>query len=308
MHFKFVCRIILVLSASILILYSEYIDAQTPTLPVSTVSSTTGIKTVGDFSLSIEPTSVMKLSDDQLNELFDKMAAHYSRNAVLFNNIGASYFERKMYDKAETALRRAVVLNNHPAFLTNLSIVYETTKRVPEAIATAQRAVTQSPRYTRGRVQLCELMVSVRRNSDALICYDELAKFAPLDTLGQTLYALSYLRLGNSDRAISIVSPLVRAGEPTPLMYNILGHAYYQKKRFQQATDAFKQGVELDPDSPNLRFNLAMALTASDNRIGALSQYKFVKDQNPEMADKLYRYLYRDKLIYVDDATASKKP
>jgi tetratricopeptide (TPR) repeat protein len=306
MRTKSVCRTILILSASFFAVNSS--EAQTTAPAASAARPTAVAKPATDFSLSIEPRSVINFSDDQLNELFDKMSAQYSRNAVLFNNIGASYFERKMYEKAESALKRAIILNNHPAFLTNLSIVYETTKRVPEAIATAQRAVTQSPRYARGRMQLCELMVSVKRNNDALICYDELAKFAPLDAMGQTLYALSYLRLGNNDRAISLVTPLIRAGQPIPLMYNVLGYAYYQKKKYQQATDAFKQGVELDPESPNLRFNLAMAMTASDNRVGALSQYSFVKEQNPEMADKLYRYLYRDKLIYVDDVTASKKP
>ena len=91
-------------------------------------------------------------------------------------------------------------------------------------------------------------------------------------------------------------------------MFNVLGFAYYQKKHYQQAVDAFKQGVELEPDSPNLRYNLAMALTATDDRIGALSQYKLVKEKDAQVADKLYRNLYRDKIIYVDDVNASKKP
>ena len=250
----------------------------------------------------------MNFSDEELNQTFDKMSAQYSKNAVLFNNIGASYFQRKMYDKAEAALKRAIILNAHPAFLTNLSRVYDVENRLPEAISAAQRATTQAPKYARGRSQLCELLVMSKRNTDAVLCYDELAKFSSLDPVAQTLYALSYLRMGNADKAISIVTPLAKSAQPTPAIYNVLGFAYYQKKRYQQAVDAFKQAVELEPDSANLRYNLAMALTATDNRIGALTQYKLVKEQDAQIADQLYRYLYRDKIIFVNDMNASKKP
>ena len=308
MYFTHACRVFAIVSALILIIGGRAATAQGPAPPATAATSTTVGKSASDFSLSIEPRSVVNMSDEELNEIFDKMSAGYSKNAVLFNNIGATYFERKMYDKAEAAIKRAIIINNHPAFLTNLSIVYDTQNRVPEAISAAQRAVSQSPRYARGRSQLCGLLVMSKRNSDAIICFDEFAKFATLDPMDQTLYALTYLRTGSVDRAISIVSPLAHGPQPTPIMFNVLGFAYYQKKRYQQAVDAFKQGVELEPDSPNLRYNLAMALTATDDRIGALSQYKLVKEKDSQVADKLYRNLYRDKIIYVDDLNGSKKP
>jgi tetratricopeptide (TPR) repeat protein len=306
MFFTHASRVFAIVIASFLVLGTQLIEAQTSAPAAATLS--TSVRPSADFSLSIEPTTVMNFSNEELDQTFDKMSAQYSKNAVLFNNIGASYFQRKMYDKAEAALKRAVTLNAHPAFLTNLSRVYDAEGRLPEAIAAAQRATTQAPKYARGRLQLCELLVMSKRSSDAILCYDELAKFSSLDAVAQTFYALSYLRMGNADKAISIVSPLAKGAQTTPAMYNLLGSAYFQKKRYQQAVDAFKQGVELEPDSANLRYNLAMALTATDNRIGALTQYKLVKEQDPKIADKLYRNLFRDKIIYVDDANASKKP
>jgi len=261
-----------------------------------------------DFTESIDTQSVKSFSDEQLNETFDKMSLQYSKNAVLFNNIGATYYTRKMYDKAESALRRAIILNNHPAFLVNLSILYDSQGRLTEAVSAAQRAVMQAPRYGRARTQLCELMLVAKRNSDTVLCYDELAKIAPLDSLAQTYYALATLKSGDADRAISLISPLLKGQQTTPLMFDVLGFAFYQKKKFAQASNAFKQGVELNPDSSQLRFNLAMSLTAINDRAGALSQYKLMKDRNPDLADQLYRALYRDEIIYVDGGMASKKP
>jgi Flp pilus assembly protein TadD len=285
------------------------VRSQSKNLSTSAVKSSASIlSTSPDLSESIDPTKVSSFSDEELTETFDKMQSRYSKNAVLYNNLGAAFFERKMPEKAEAAIRRAIVLNNHPAFLTNLSIIYDSQKRYSEALSAAQRAVTQAPKYARGRSQLCELLVVTKRNSDALICYDELSKISSIDPENQALYALALLRTGSPDRAISMVSPLIRAGNPTPLMFNVLGFAYFQKKRYTQASEAFKQGVELDPASGNLRYNLAMSLTASNNRVGAMSQYNMMKEKNPALADQLYRFLYRDKIIYVDSAVSTKSP
>jgi len=251
-----------------------------------------------------DPTSVKTLSDDDLNKLFDRMSTHYSKDAVLFNNIGAAFFQRKEYDKSEAAIRRAIVLNNHPAFLVNLSIVYDALEHFPDAINAAQRAINQAPKYVRARAQLCELMLETKRVPDTVLCYDEMSKVVTLDPASQTYYSVALLRSGNPEKAIAMVTPLATGAEPTALMFNVLGGAYYAKKRFNQASEAFKRGVEIDPDSTSLRYNLAMALTAANNRPGALSQYNLMKEKDPKLADELYRYLYRDKILFVDEQTA----
>ena len=123
------------------------------------------------------------------------------------------------------------------------------------------------------------------------------------------------MREGDADRVISILSPLVQAPYPTVLMYNTLGYAYYMKKRYPQAANTFKQAVELDPDNPNIRYNLAIVLTTENDRAGALAQYNLfaalvmvtgAPGTATPLADQLYRDLNRDKSIYVNEA-ASKK-
>jgi Flp pilus assembly protein TadD len=260
-----------------------------------------------DPSLSIDPTSVSNLSDEELNTTFDTMNSNFSKNAVLYNNIGATFYQRKVYDKAEEALRRAIAATNHPAFLTNLSILYDTEGRTVEAIAMAQRAVTQSPQYVRGRHQLCELMLVSSRMADTMLCYDELAKIDRLDDLALTYYSIALIKSGDFDKAITILSPIVQGQQPTALSCGALGMAYYKKKRFDRAVGAFKQGVEIDPDSARLRYNLAMALTARNDRAGALAQYSLMKEKDPSLADQLYRALYRDKLVFVNEAETKKK-
>jgi tetratricopeptide (TPR) repeat protein len=275
----------------------------------SNVTSTTkSVPKQTEITESADPKIVKTYSDAQLNDLMDRMVSSNNKDAVLFNNVGAAYFEFKMYDKAENAIRRAVVINNHPAFLTNLSIIYDVQGRTSEAITVVQRAIAQSPRYARARTQLCGLMMTSKHDADAILCYEELSKIAPLDLLDQTYYAAALVHSKNFDKAINILTPLAKSPQPTSAIFNTLGFAYYMKKRYTQAADAFKQAVEIEPENPMLRYNLALSLTAVNNRVGALSQYSLLKEKDPALADQLYKYLYRDKIIFVDEQTSSKNP
>ena len=151
MRLSSIGRIFVFIFSFVFLLSIPYAKAQTSNSTSSTPRAAVGAATQMDFSDSIDPMAVSSFSDDQLNETFNKMAAGYSKNAVLFNNIGATFYKRQMYDKAELAVRHAIAINYHPAFLTNLSIIYDTQDRYPEAISAAERAVNQSPRYARAR-------------------------------------------------------------------------------------------------------------------------------------------------------------
>ena len=323
MKFRLILLFFAAVNASIFLFTAPSLAAQTKNnlLPAASAQPTTAGSTIAadnsvanpaskqtDIAESADPKIVKTYSEPQLNDLMVRMVSRYSKDAVLFNNVGATYFELKMYDKAENAIRHAIVLNNHPAFLTNLSIVYDVQGRTSEAVTMAQRALAQAPKYVRAKNQLCELMMVSKRDADTLLCYDEMSKIAPLDPLAQTYYALALVRSKNYEKAISMVFPLTKNPQPTTLMFIVLGNAYYMKKRYTQAADAFKQAVEIDPDNPALRYNLALCLTAENNRAGALSQYNLMKEKDPALADQLYKYLYRDKIIFVDQQTASKNP
>jgi len=49
------------------------------------------------------------------------------------------------------------------------------------------------------------------------------------------------------------------------------------------------------------RYNLAIAALAQRNKTAALSQYAILKQGDPKLADQLYRLLFRDKVISVED-------
>jgi Flp pilus assembly protein TadD len=222
-------------------------------------------------------------------------------DVATLNNSAVQLTREKRFDEAAELLRKAIAANPASYRLhRNLSIVYESMEKKNEALASARTAVDLAPGDPAPLKQLCSVQLAFGLNEEAMHCYENLRDIAKLDAVSQTHYGMSLLRSGKPDRAVPV---LVKAAEAVPnnsSALNVLGTAYFAKKQYGKAADAFKQAVEAEPDRPELRFNLAVLQLVLRDRQGALSQYKLLKVQSPQFAEKLYRILFRDKVVFVD--------
>jgi tetratricopeptide (TPR) repeat protein len=109
------------------------------------------------------------------------------------------------------------------------------------------------------------------------------------------------LRSGKLDGAISILERVAAAVPANALSLNALGVAYFQKKKYRDAVQTLKTAVETSPNSGDIRYNLALAHLANRNKEGAISQYRILKTDNPRLAARLYRIIFRDRLVSVED-------
>jgi uncharacterized protein HemY len=97
------------------------------------------------------------------------------------------------------------------------------------------------------------------------------------------------------------MEPAAAKMQNNPDFFNALGMIRFHTKHFKAAAEAFKQAVQLAPEQNEVRFNLALAQLAAQNKPGALSQYRLLSESDPELAQKLYRIIYRDKILFVDN-------
>jgi tetratricopeptide (TPR) repeat protein len=70
---------------------------------------------------------------------------------------------------------------------------------------------------------------------------------------------------------------------------NNLGKLYVRTKRYQEAVTAFKAAIALKPGYAEAHFNLAVAYTATGNKLGALEEYRTLKTLDPRLADEFYQ-------------------
>ena len=223
-------------------------------------------------------------------------------DAVELNNSAVRLALEHQYAEARAFLQRAIEGNPTSATLhRNLSVVFERMKKVDEALASAQSAAKLAPSDASVLEQLCGLELIAGNTAVAVGCYEKLKSIEPLDALSQTYYGLAMFRSGKEDESITILAQAAQSTPPLAEAMNALGVVYYKKKRFDDAVAAFKNAVEVSPDLLEMRFNLAVAQLALRNRAAAISQYNIIKAGNPKLADKLYRMLHGDRVLFVND-------
>lgn len=268
-------------------------DQRTDMLPAGATGETT-LSENGSVASNIAPETMPE------GEALAAEIRRLESDPIGLNNLGVRMSLAKRHSDAALLLERAVAASPNTAKLhLNLSIIYENLKRMPEALASAQKAAALAPGEPRAMTQLCGLELINDLASDAVGCYESLGKLEPLDVLEQTFYGIALLRDGRSDAAIVILEKVASTIPSRPDTLNALGVAYFGIKRYSDAALAFKRAVEIAPTSGQLRFNLAVAQLANRNKEGAISQYRLLKETSPELAADLYKMLFSDKVLSV---------
>jgi Flp pilus assembly protein TadD, contains TPR repeats len=223
-------------------------------------------------------------------------------DAIDYNNLAVNYAKQKLYDDALRNFRRAIELD--PKFRSayiNLSSLFDLMGRPEDALDTLHKAREIGPPMTSEQIEECELLLFLNRNEESVKCYQVMMKTDQLDLTSEVNHGIGLMRLNRWAEAEEIMERVTPQIQQNAKMLNALGMARYRTKKYKAAIDAFKQAVEIDPDQRNIRFNLGIAQLADRNKPGALSQYKMLAESDPDLAQKLYRIIYSDKLVFVQD-------
>ena len=231
---------------------------------------------------------------------YERLVEGSPDDAVIMNNLGAMYFLAGRYYESQSIIRKA--LRRSPRSVPiriNLAIALNRTHNSALAIDTLESVLAEAPDQSRAREILCELYAKEDRIVDSMECFDVLFKSGEMAALGAANYATLLIDAGSTDRALEVLRWADSEFAENAGVKNSLGVALYKKKKFKAAETHLQRAVAMEPASAQLRFNLAMAQMAGNNRGAVFEQYKFLKTASPELARRLYQLLFRDKIVRV---------
>jgi tetratricopeptide (TPR) repeat protein len=107
---------------------------------------------------------------------------------------------------------------------------------------------------------------------------------------------------GRSDEAVAIFRRAL-GDLPTAAIYGGLGEAYFTADKVDSAAAVLRQAVELDPENPRHRFNLANALELLDRGEEAGRQFRTYLEQRPD--DPVGRFHFAVHLMHRDRREAA---
>ena len=222
--------------------------------------------------------------------------------AVSLNNQATALAAVGQNAEAAAILQRAIDADGTLASAYyNLSVVYDRLERYEDALMAAYSALTIDPDFRSARIEVCQLMVSLDRDTNAVKCYEALRPLSPLDPIIKRNYAAMLLRTEQWSKAKDIVVQLLLDNPNDAAVHMALGYIQYRRGKFDDAIASFRRALEIDPSLDKAHFNLAVALLAKKRRDESLDQYRLLRSSNPELADELYKMIFSDKVLTVNN-------
>lgn len=154
----------------------------------------------------------------------------------------------RRYPDAIRAFHRALIIrpDNLEANV-GMAMAYLKENQAQEALAFAQKAVELAPSDGEARVNLAVALERLGRNADAIAAYETALELveprADLLTSLVNLYASEKRFI----EAVNTANELIRIA-PSANAYERLGWSYFRTGEYEKSAEAYRKGVEIDPN------------------------------------------------------------
>jgi Flp pilus assembly protein TadD len=233
-------------------------------------------------------------------ETYKKLLGDAADDPILLNNLGVRYAHAKRFSEAAGLIEKAVALAPKTApILVNLAVIDINLGNFESAAELFERVIAVDPASERVNAMLCDTYTNALQHSKAVKCFEKRPKTSKMDPVSTANFSLSLMELGETKRATRMLKEANAASPNNPGIMNGLGIALYKMKHYSESAGVFSRLVQLTPDHPQFRFNLAVSQMAASNRTAAIEQYNILKRSDPDLARSVYTMLVQDKLVNV---------
>jgi len=202
-------------------------------------------------------------------------------------NLGQASLRDGNNAAAELSLTRALKLKpDSPDALYLLAQVFASESRPRDALELLVRAHKLAPENTDVIYLMAEVSMSQNFYEDAVPVLESGLQIAPQRSDLRAALGKSYFMAGKVDQAIEVFKKLTevdRSARP----YALLGVAYRQLGRYDEAKQSLQNGLALDPRDASCLFNLGLIEEQQGDSAGAESMLQQVLRSSPSFPDAL---------------------
>ena len=224
------------------------------------------------------------------------------QDAITFNNEGIRQIKAQRYEAAIILFDQALSLQpNNALTYYNLGSAYFHLQQFEKALNSYQKAIKLEPDFAEAHNNLGTVFQAMGQYDKAVESFKKAIHFNMKTGNLSALYNLgcTYIYLKNFKAAIDPLEQAARLGAGTAEIHLTLGYVYSREKLFQHAIAEIQKAVSLDPKDERAQFLLGKIYLLVNDKQAALIHYTRLKTQSPELAEKLYQAIYKDKIVAV---------
>lgn len=190
-------------------------------------------------------------------EDYDKAAIYYEQALEIFPGIegvkvplGTLYFRLERFEDALTLLEDAPEADLTAEVLNNLGAACVKAKVFENAESYLKRSITMKPTYAEPQKNLAMLLKELERPDEAIAAFESYSDLRPDDTDLQHTFALYLTKLGRWEEASRLLHKLTKSVTDVPMLYYLLAQVETRNSRYDVAFRALQRFTQLhDPNS-----------------------------------------------------------
>jgi tetratricopeptide (TPR) repeat protein len=219
--------------------------------------------------------------------------------------LGSAYYQSGRYTDAEAALQRALAADNKNAEVAyNLSLTEYKLNKTTQALDYAQKSVALDATDADYAYNL-GFVLGGSSPDLAATAYRNAIKLDPQRVDARVNLATLLQNKGDTDGAMTLLKEAYDIAPANLEVNNNLGKLYMTKELYTQAIDFFKTALDKKTDTPTIRFNLALAYIATNQKDLAKTVLQDLIKLNEQYWDAYYRL--GGVLYDLGDADGGKK-
>jgi tetratricopeptide (TPR) repeat protein len=203
--------------------------------------------------------------------------------ARAYVEMGTSYLRLKKHVEAEAAFKQAISIDNDSCASCGLGMVYSELRRYEEADKAFKKAMSLDPNDVCAFEQSGRMYYEGGKYQESIAAFKQASALQPRATTYHFL-GNAYALLQRFDEALNAYRQAVQLDPDYQPAYAELGAAYYRLQRPKEAAAAFEQAIRLKRDDAKAYLGLGMAQLALGNKTGAREQYRILQNLEPQWA------------------------
>jgi len=204
---------------------------------------------------------------------YRNLLEQYPNIALIRSNLGAALAAKGEYANAIAEYERALKTEPNPQVRLNLALAHYKAGDIPSTVNTLQQVRKELPSNMQAVTVLADCYLKLGENQNVVDLLTPIQQAHPDDPSFTYLLGTALVRSGQTNKGEVIIDKILRDGDSAQARL-LMGTTKLMVRDFSGARDDFQKAVEMNPNLPDVYAYYGLALLTTGDQAGAKTAFQ----------------------------------